>query len=258
MSGSMEGEKLELKQQTITEEISKINVSSSLDDITLVPTDAKEIKVSYYYSDDWNYEMTTENKTLEIKEIPFDKSDKKWYEYVLNVDMNTKYRGIVIEIPKSKKYEMDLSANLGDIEVHDLQGTVTAKAEMGDIKIAGGTFTSVKCENNLGDVDITCTKAESIDVKLEKGDIEFENTTGNITASCTLGDIDFENITSDKIVLENDKGDISGSINGLEEEYTVISETNLGDNNLIGNYGNGSKTLKANTSFGDIEIYFRP
>lgn len=253
VNGGFTTESAQMQSQTVTEDISKINVSASRDDIRVVSADTDNIKVRYSTSKTRQYNITADNDILSVKYVPVDSLDIKCYDYIqIN---NRDDDGIVIEIPKNRQYDISLNTASGDIEVYDANGTVYARTANGDIEIANGEFTAVKCSNEYGDIELSSVTADSIKLEVNKGDIDIEDTDGNITAYCNYGDINIENITGDNIELSSDFGDIEGTIRGSATDYSIMSQTRAGSSNLSDSSG-GSKTLKVETDRGDVEIDF--
>lgn len=256
LAGTYSSDSAQIQTHTITESISKINISADIDDIRIVTADTDSIKVTYAEDKIRKYDFSAENNTLSLKSVSGDALGLKWYDYVnFNINFKDRVKGITVEVPKGLDTDITLSAKYGDIYVDDLKGSMNAKADNGDVEIVKSEFSKLECDVDYGDIEMEKVAAESIKLTNDCGDIEIEEVSGNILASCAYGDIDIERISGNNITLENNCGDVEGTILGNEADYTINAETNLGDRNIQNRTG-GKNTLNIKTDLGDISIRF--
>lgn len=81
--------------------------------------------------------------------------------------------------------------------------------------------------------------------------------TGSIRISSNGGDISFENLEVGKsldLVAKN--GNISGTIIGSYDDFSIQSEIKKGESNLPDNKDGGEKTLNVSSNNGDVNIEF--
>ncbi|MCD8357587.1 MAG: DUF4097 domain-containing protein [Oscillospiraceae bacterium] len=251
VNGGLLPEQTQMQSQTITEDISKINVSASWDDIRVVSADTDQITVKYSTAKMRQYNITADGEILSMEYIPTENFDIEWYDYIGFSDRGD----VLIEVPQNRQYDISLHTTSGDIEIYDAKGAVYADTTSGDIEIADCVFTAAECSSQHGDIALSDVVADSITLAVDKGDIKLRNTDGNLTAACDYGDIDIENISGDSLTLSNDYGDIEGTIRGAAEDYTILSQTRKGSNNLRDRSG-GDKTLTVETNSGDVKISF--
>lgn len=224
----------------ITEKVSNIDISSDIGNINILTADTDKITLDYFTSDNRKYEMKTENNTLSLKYLPYNRSSLKWYDYFINLDFHPKqYYDITLTIPKTFSANIALDAKYGDINISNVNGNINAVNSCGDIKIVNGNFSALDCRIDFGDIEIEQITADHI----------------NLSGDC--GDIEFDRINSSHITLENNCGDIEGTISGSESEYKINGHTRFGDNN-ISNRTDGEKVLDIKNDFGDIDIQFIP
>lgn len=233
------------KSETITEKITAINGIIDCDDITIIPRDTDTINVHYASGGTKDYKVSAENSTLTVEYAPDKNGRLKWYDYInfsgLDfMEHDNREHKIVIEVPRGFEADVSIENNYGDVSVSDIKGSLKLELDCGDAEIYGCDFTVLECEANYGDIDIKHTKAENIKVNNDCGDIELEEVTGNITASCSMGDIEFENITGNNLIFENSCGDIEGTVRGNEADYAP----------------GGNKKLEADTDLGTVKIRF--
>lgn len=256
LAGTHSADSAQIQTHTITESISKINISADTDDIRIVAADTDSIKVTYAEDKTRKYDFSAENNTLSLKSVSGDALGLKWYDYVsFNINFKDRVKGITVEVPKGLDADITLSAKYGDIYAADLKGSMNVKANNGDVEIAKSELSKLECDVDYGDIEMEKVSADSIKLTNDCGDIEVEEVSGNIAAYCNYGDIDFERISGNNITFENRCGDIEGTILGNEADYTINAETNLGDRNIQNRTG-GKNTLNARTDAGDISVKF--
>lgn len=80
---------------------------------------------------------------------------------------------------------------------------------------------------------------------------------GAVDININNGDIQLDQLNvGTAITLETKNGNISGSILGSYDDFTISSKAKKGDSNLPANKGTGSKELSAYTNNGDINLAF--
>lgn len=83
--------------------------------------------------------------------------------------------------------------------------------------------------------------------------------TGSISLSSNGGTIAFEALEVGNALLLNVKnGDISGTIAGSYDDFSIQSEAKKGESNLPGHKESGEKTLNVSSNNGDVNIEFVP
>ena len=79
----------------------------------------------------------------------------------------------------------------------------------------------------------------------------------SISVSSNGGNIIFENLdVGNTLTLTVKNGDISGTITGSYDDFTIQTEIKKGDSNLPDNKDSGDKTLKVSSNNGDVNIEF--
>lgn len=81
--------------------------------------------------------------------------------------------------------------------------------------------------------------------------------TESIRISSNGGNITFENLDVERALILNVKnGDISGTIVGSYDDFSIQSEIKKGESNLPGNKDSGEKSLNVSCNNGDVDIEF--
>ena len=115
--------------------------------------------------------------------------------------------------------DVNLDLTSGDVSVSDLTGKLDVKANSGDIEAAGLKGGPVDVETSSGDIELQLAEANDVRVKGTSGDIEITAPGG---------------------------------------DYKVSTESRTGDvENSLGNSADGSHSLTATTTSGDIELHAR-
>lgn len=237
----------------IDKNITAINISSTIGDIRILPSDTDKIKVTYAVGNNLICDIKSENGILNISQF-LDKSLKKWYDNILSFNFNADYY-ILLEIPKNFTADINISAQYGDAEITGVNGNLTVEADFGDVEIESCNFKKLRASLDCGDIEVTDCKAAEMNVETDKGDCEITTSSGNMTVSTDLGSIELDGVSGDIFTLKNNCGDCIGTIIGKKSDYKINAETELGECNLE-NKSDGTKLLDVSTELGDILIKF--
>ena len=173
---------------------------------------------------------------------------------------------LVITVPYGTKLDAKINVSTGNIEFAPKSleitfGKVDITTQTGNI-IMRGRFT---CDSFKGKATTGSFIADGSFICL--GDVEFEATTGdfsihngfeakNVKINLTTGSVESEKaISFDSMDIKTTTGDVSLKLIGTSADYSYQYETKTGDSNVIA-FKNGSKSIKVNTTTGDIELYF--
>ena len=82
--------------------------------------------------------------------------------------------------------------------------------------------------------------------------------TGSINLSSNGGNIDFENLDAGSgLTLDAKNGDISGTIAGSYDDFSIQTEMKKGESSLPEQKEGGEKSLNVSCNNGDISIDFQ-
>ena len=80
---------------------------------------------------------------------------------------------------------------------------------------------------------------------------------GNVELTSTGGNINFEKLNvGNSIIISAKNGDISGTVIGSYDEYTISCNVKKGESNLPTEKSGGEKMLNVSNNNGDIAIEF--
>lgn len=129
----------------------------------------------------------------------------------------------------------------GGIEAAGLEAglTITAKSMSGKVELSQATCNAaVVLESASGSVKLTEVDCQTI------------------TADLTSGSITLQQLAADEITLRCVSGSISGTVCGVQEEYSIIVNTVSGSSNLRSAVSDTGKTLSLDTTSGSISVKF--
>lgn len=157
----------------------------------------------------------------------------------------------------------DITANntSGGIRMENVKssGKVQAESSSGSVR-----FTNVKAEDDLlgkatsGSIKLEKVSCDDLTLKSNSGSIHLNDVKaeGSFEAKNSSGGIHFDALEVGKdISMSATSGSVRGTLIGSEDDYSIISKTTSGGNNLTDSR-NGSKSLDVNTTSGSINIKF--
>lgn len=240
----------------VTKKISNVNIDVDMSDIKIMPVMGTDKITLTYFTDDTNkYDISEDNGTLSVKYMRFNKEKAKWYDYYFSFDFGRDH-DVILQVPQNFRADLLLHADYGDIEVTDMSGdSMNIHTSYGDLDITGCKFKAMECATDYGDIDIERSQSDTFNCSTDFGSIDVTDMVGKINCGTDYGDIEFERISGSSIVMDTSCGDIEGTIDGREADYTINAQTNLGDKNVQSRAG-GEKRLDVKTDMGDIDIIF--
>ncbi len=245
-----------METREISEKISKIDISADMSNIEIIPAIGTDKITLAYFTDDTNkYDISSDNGTLSVKYEKFSKDKAKWYDYFFSFDFKRDH-DILLQVPENLIADFQLNTNYGDIAARSITGgSVNIHTNLGDMDIKQCKFKTMECTTDYGDIDIEHCVGDILKSSTDYGDIDMKECVGKLDCGTDYGDIEFKRISGDSILMNTACGNIEGSIDGRETDYTINTKTSLGDNNIQNRTG-GEKLLDLKTDMGDIEIIF--
>lgn len=190
-------------------DISKMVITSELGDIDIKQSNDDKIRVVANGYDEKLFKLTNEGNTITVSSTTSYHKTK-----VFNPFGNYRNIGIDIDIylPSGYLETLDISSNLGDVEIETLTNI--------DLK--------VKCD--MGDI-----KAESIsgkfDLNTDMGNVKIEqiNINADSSAMTSMGDVEIEHTNDIKINYSTSMGECEVKNNNSSSDITLTAETSMGD-----------------------------
>ena len=155
----------------------------------------------------------------------------------------------VVTVPRGTKVTGENGS--GDISIAGVSG-VDAKSRSGTIEISDVTG-DVKVDLTSGDVKVNDLTGK-LDVRATSGDIEAAGLKGGaVNVETTSGDLELELAEANDVRAKGTSSDIE--VTAPAGGYDVSTESRSGDvDNGLGDDPNGSHTIQATTTSGDIEL----
>ncbi len=140
----------------------------------------------------------------------------------------------------------------GKLEVENDNGSVTIKETSfseGDISLSFGSLTLGERGEETG--------CKSLSTSVKHGSTTLSRITAaeELSVRSEFGSIQLFRVFSEKLDLENQNGQISGTIQGREEDFRIEADTEFGNCSLSPR-SQGRYSLKARNEFGDIRLSF--
>lgn len=224
--------------------------------------------------------VTETENSLSITE----QRDKYWV--LFNFSLPT----VTITLPTSRVYDLSIEGTTGDISLEG-EGNfsnLSIDVSTGDVDVDNiNVSNDLSIETSTGNSSISSVTAKNASLTASTGDVRVKNVTvaetlsmtsstgnktlsNNITAKqlsieTSTGDIKAKDalIDSVNISIEASTGNISATLLGNKNDYSISVKTSTGNKNISSNTDDvvdglihPTKTLKAKTSTGNIKIYF--
>lgn len=176
------------------------------------------------------------------------------------------------------KDEMKIYSVSGDVEISNCKakalgtGTTSGGMELRSIDVASIEAGTVSGEIRLQDIDgkIPVTlesvsgevyaenvKAKDFSVSTVSGETTLKDVSGlKADFSSTSGGVRLSKADFREINFSTVSGDISGTVSGSSDDYTVYTDTISGRNSLSDHRGRGERTLDFNSTSGSFNISF--
>lgn len=175
------------------------------------------------------------------------------------INLDVQDREIEVSISRDNRIRIDYFENSKeayDISVSDENIlTMTSKSNKDWTDYIGG---KPSAENRKIFLQIPDALLDNITLSTTNENISLPalTVTWSISVSANGGDIAFESLNADTIDLAVKNGDISGTIAGSYDDFSVHSEIKKGEGNLPDSKDGGEKLLNVSANNGDIDIGF--
>lgn len=278
-----------LKSKTMDEvkihnlnEIKSISAASNFVDIKFIPQNRNDVRVHYHGDVVANVIPTLKvEKNLDDLSIKLENPKTNSYtvsqsNLVLEIYVPNTFNGNYnvatasgeIEINNLEGIDFNITSNSGDIDIENIKGKTLALAtSSGEIELDGLNFSDeVNLTSSSGDIDMDNLNSPILKTGTSSGNIKIGNFLGDSTITSNSGDIilDFKK-TSGNIDIATSSGNIifklSNNVNyeidgitssGIFESDIPMTINENNDRTFKGKIGTGDKTIKIQTSSGDV------
>jgi hypothetical protein len=158
-----------------------------------------------------------------------------------------------------KAPSIDASTTSGEIRLHALEtkrlqvGSVSGEIELSEI--GGGVTLSLS--STSGAISVQEVEAGTLSAGTVSGKITLDTVSGeSAKLSSTSGNASFKAADFQTIKFSTVSGDLSGTVVGKAEDYTVHTDTVSGSNGLSGHRERGKRTLDLSSTSGSFALDF--
>lgn len=273
------GRSKEMKKETFdAQEIFKIQLEIDIDDLHLIRSEDSQIHLQYTNWDNRKYEVSSNGGTLTVAQgVGKGPYSIQWFSF----DFGDENNDMLLALPEGYAGDLQISSDVGNVELEEalrLSGSLDCQLDSGSFRADSLTAPRITVETDIGSITgsgwsagtylFLATQTGDIDLESSQvaGDLICQTDIGEITLSAVesgtvqlstqTGDIHLERLRADSITASTDIGDISGTLVGVEAEYTIFTETDIGDSNLKDRAGTTQRQLELETETGDISVQF--
>lgn len=154
---------------------------------------------------------------------------------------------------------LSVSTVSGEQQLEDFKATgLTASSVSGDILVRGcDTELPVTLSTTSGGLRLEDLSLSELSASTVSGGISLREVSGTRAKfNTTSGDAQLSAGDFSELIFSSLSGDLSGSIVGNAEDYSVFASTLSGDNGLSAHRGRGAKTLDLSSTSGSFRLRF--
>ncbi len=276
-------------------ELTEIVVDLSVDDLRVEPSEDSLVHIRYAQRERRPYTLEQRGGTLYVtqrqKGWPWFTFDLGWNhrETTAVLSLPETFRGDLrlnsnIGVIRAEGLRLtgrlDCDVDTGSVDLRDVEsasasvsvgtgslrgdgwrigGDLLVESSIGDLHGTGWQVQgSLTVESNTGAVHLEdCAAEGAVQCSGDTGLLRLTRVTaGSVTLESSIGDVILEALSAPQIVITSDTGAVRGTIDGSEQDYTIDTETDIGDCNLRTRAGLTDRTLRVETDTGDISLRF--
>lgn len=244
--------------------------------VQIVKSADNQIHLDYFDRDKEQYTISSSNGELLIDLT----RNMKWFDYI-GIDF---YGGVTfkIAVPDDMVCDFSLSTSNGQITMDNLseKGNLALTTSNGNIVLTDVTTTGslksgtsngyigmsnlsaagpIEASTSNSNISANGVSASGISMHSSNGKLNLSNMNSkkDIDIGTSNSNIQFSNISVATLFkIRSSNGSINGDINDTMKDFTVISHTSNGNDNLPESLAGGSKSLDVKTSNGNINVSF--
>ncbi|MGI5985819.1 MAG: DUF4097 family beta strand repeat-containing protein [Oscillospiraceae bacterium] len=285
--------KAEYVEKSIEASGQEITLNLISSNVTVKPSEDGDIHISYYNTNETYFELldkggeitlTQRSKTNFILNFDFFNYEK----YNVDISIPAEHGGDLEINSTSGDIFISEIRLLGEFDIGSVSGNITVRnstaenisaestsgnVKLADVETAGidvdtvsgeislsriPKFIPISLETTSGEVYAEDIEAENIKVESVSGDIIITNVSGQkANLSTSSGDVDLNGADFAALIFNTISGDISGTVSGSSDDYTVYTSTLSGSSSLSSHRGRGEKTLDLSSTSGSFDIRFK-
>lgn len=292
--GASSGEKLETEH--VDKDIKadgqdiKFNLSSA--DVTVTPSEDDMIHISYNNTEDNYFEFKEKDGSITLTQ----KGNRVFLFWSINLEDAESEVTLSIPMEHDGSLNINGASSdisISDIDITEGMGIYSVS---GEISILNCKSKTLETGSTSGEIDLAALETDSIKASSVSGGLNLSDISGSIpvTLASTSGEVYAENVNtknlgietiSGEITLKNVdglkaslsttsggaelagadfteikfktvSGEISGTVSGSAEDYTVYTDTVSGSDSLSSHKGSGDRTLDFSSVSGSFDVGF--
>lgn len=262
----MGNEKYVTNTYTVDKDFDKIDIDTSVTDITFKPSeDGKFSAVCSKEQDRVHHKFTVESGTLKVTM----NDDREWYDYF---SFFSSSMTMTLYLPADRYESLKIDASTGDVSIPSQFsfGSIDIKMSTGDVTCSASSEGLLKIKASTGDITLDGVSAGDVELNVSTGKITAERvecggtvTVGVSTGKAKLSDVTCKDLVSDgstgsltlKNVVASGKFDVKRSTGDVTFDSSDAAEiavkTSTGD--VTGTL-KSEKIFFADTRTGDVDV----
>ena len=191
---------------------------------------------------------------------PFEEKSYTSDTQIHEINLDVRDREIEVSLSEDEKVHIQYSENSKEYyEISVSDDNVLTMASANDKEWTDYIGGKPSAENRKISLQIPDALLENLTLSTTNEDITLSAlaVTGSVSISSTEGNITFGTLdVGNALTLSAKNGDISGTIVGSYDDFSIQSEIKKGESNLPDNKDGGEKTLNVSSNNGDVNIEF--
>ncbi len=257
-TGKLGAGKFETKTYTPEGDLSSLEISLRISDVTVRVTTDGVLRVECYETEKQPHTVTLADGKLTVTAT----DQRKWYEKITIFSKSPK---VTVYVPAGEYESLTLETDTGDVcflgelfgdaleepPIRLLFGKFGIKTDTGDVEMTGGTYRAlVKIKTGTGDVSASAFKAAGdVGIRTNTGKVTVSDATcADLSAETDTGKVKLTNVNCAALTVETDTGSVT--LTNVVGTGDAKIETDTGDVRFdrcdAANY-------RVRTSTGDVE-----
>lgn len=169
---------------------------------------------------------------------------------------------VIVEVPQNSLDKLEAAMELGAIKLYDVTAReMKLSVEAGAVYGQGHIQSEdIGFEVSLGSVRLQKLTADSVTMNVECGEIRvLDLNAGQLNADVEMGTIIFQKVLAVETNADVEMGDINIQFVGIEQDYDISYDVEIGDVDTDGNAGHNSEALykvQLDCEMGNIDLSF--
>jgi hypothetical protein len=245
----------EFFEYSFSEPVNLFKLELATNYIELLPSNDDSFHLSYYVTKDAPLELRENNGTITLE----DPTKNEWTgSLTLGNSWQTAENTVRLFIPAGSDVNLEAGTVSGAIYS---AGITVRNADIANVS-GGIDLDDLVCHGELniatvsGELDLDYVSADNISIAGTSGYTELEGvTTGDLDIATVSGEVNIEETSFMFLSCASVSGDLTGSLLGRREDYSVRFDSLSGDN-YLGNLSVGNIVIEYSSVSGNLDMGF--